>query len=153
MAVYPKLGRERGLVTRTPAAGDWPVDSWGSTNPPDYLVAGTDQGGLVRSFLVDPASGAVLLAGLNGVVQVVQPSGTGTGMTFQISRPLDVGLNKLRGASSRYVGVRRGAVDVNRRLLWLPVNQMVLDDLPWPYPPFKLDQWLLRIDLDRLLAT
>nr|MDT0666901.1 hypothetical protein [Micromonospora sp. DSM 115978] len=39
MAVYPKLGRERGLVTRTPATGNWPVDSWGTTNTPDYLVA------------------------------------------------------------------------------------------------------------------
>jgi hypothetical protein len=28
---------------------------------------------------------------------------------------------------------------------------MVLDGLAWPYPPFKLDQWLLRVDLDTLL--
>lgn len=153
MAVYPKLGPERGLVTRTPATGNWPVDSWGTTNSPDFLVTGTDQGGLVRSFLVDPSSGAVLLTGLDGLLQVVRPSGAGTRMTFQTSRPLDIGLNKLRGPSSRYVGIRRGAVDAERRILWLPVNQMVLDDLPWPYPPFKLDQWLLRVDLDKLLAT
>ncbi|MCK9876333.1 hypothetical protein MXD59_11190 [Frankia sp. Ag45/Mut15] len=152
LAVYPKLGRERGLVTRSPATGNWPVDSWGIANPPDYLVVGTDQGGLVRSVTLDPTSGAILLAGLDGLVQVIRPSGRGNQMTFRTDRPIDVGLSRLRGPSTRYVGVRRGAVDASRRILWLPVNQMVLDGLTWPYPPFKLDQWLLRVDLDVLLA-
>ncbi|MCL9758813.1 hypothetical protein [Frankia sp. AiPa1] len=151
LAVYPKLGRERGLVTRAPATGNWQVDSWGIANPPDYLVVGTDQGGLVRSVSHDPTSGAILLAGLDGLVQVVRPSGRGSQMTFRTDRPIDVGLSRLRGPSTRYVGVRRGAVDASRRILWLPVNQMVLDGLTWPYPPFKLDQWLLQVDLDVLL--
>jgi hypothetical protein len=153
MAVYPKLGRERGLVTRTPAAGNWPVDSWGSTNRPDHLVAGTGRGGLVRSICHDPLSGAVVTAGLDGLVQVVRPSGSGPRMTFRVSRGVDVGLNMLRGPATRYVGLRRGSVDAVRRILWLPVNQLVLDGLVWPYPPFKLDQWLLRVNLDRLLDT
>ncbi len=152
VAVYPKLGRERGLVTRTPATGNWPVDTWGIANQPDYLVAGTDQGGLVRSITLDPRTGAILLAGLDGLVQVVRPAGRGTRMTFRTGQPIDVGLNMLRGPSTRYVGVRRGAVDPLRRSLWLPVNQMVFDGLPWPYPPFKLDQWLMRVDLDVLLG-
>jgi hypothetical protein len=151
LAVYPKLGRERGLVTRTPATGNWPVDTWGIANPPDYLVVGTDCGGLVRSVSLDPKTGAVLLAGLNGLVQSVRPAGTGSRMTFRTGQPIDVGLSRLRGPSTRYVGVRRGSVDAERRSLWLPVNQMVLDGLAWPYPPFKLDQWLLRVDLDTLL--
>jgi hypothetical protein len=153
LAVYPKLGRERGLVSRTPATGNWPVESWGATNQPDYLVAGTDRGGLVRSITYDPRSRAVVTAGLDGLVQVIRPSGEGSRMAFRTSRGVDIGLNKLRGPSTRYIGVRRGAVDVARRLLWLPVNQMVLDELTWPYPPFKLDQWLLRIGLDELLET
>nr|WP_232292058.1 hypothetical protein [Frankia sp. QA3] len=152
LAVYPKVGRERGLVTRAPATGNWPVDTWGIENRPDYLVAGTDRGGLVRSITVDPRTGAVLLAGLDGLVQVVRPAGRGGRMTFRTEQPIDVGLSMLRGPSTRYVGVRRGAVDPLRRSLWLPVNQMVLDGLPWPYPPFKLDQWLMRVDLDVLLG-
>jgi len=48
--------------------------------------------------------------------------------------------------------VRRGAVDAQRRVLWLPLNQLVLDGITWPYPPFKLDQWLARIDLRALLG-
>ncbi|WP_374215936.1 hypothetical protein [Frankia sp. AiPs1] len=152
VAVYPKLGRERGLVTRAPAIGNWPTDTWGIANQPDYLVAGTDQGGLVRSVTLDPRTGAILLAGLDGLVQVVRPAGRGARMTFRTDPPVDVGLDMLRGPSTRYVGVRRGAVDPLRRSLWLPVNQMVLDGLPWPYPPFKLDQWLMRIDLDVLLG-
>jgi hypothetical protein len=150
-AVYPKVGRERGLVTRTPAVGNWPVNSWGTTNTPDYLVAGTDRSGLVRSVTYDPRSGAVVTAGLNGLVQAVLPARSGGRMTFRVSRGIDVGLNRLRGPASRYIGVRRGAIDAERRILWIPVNQMVLDGLPWPYPPFKLDQWLLSVNLDVLL--
>ncbi|CAO5228159.1 hypothetical protein [Frankia sp. AgKG'84/4] len=151
LAVYPKLGRERGLVTRTPAIENWPVNTWGVENNPDYLVTGTDRGGLVRSVTLDPTTGAVLLAGLDGLVQAVRPAGSGSRMTFRTGEPIDVGLNRLRDPSTRYVGVRRGAIDAARRSLWLPVNQMVLNSLPWPYPPFKLDQWLLRVNLDVLL--
>ncbi|WP_242605700.1 hypothetical protein [Frankia sp. Cppng1_Ct_nod] len=152
LAVYPKIGSERGLVTRTPTTDGWPVGGWGAVNPPDYLVAGTDRGGLVRSIVVDPDSGAVMLAGLDGTVQVVRPSGRGADMTFAAGRPIDIGLGRLRGPSTRYIGVRRGAVDVDRRVMWLPVNQLVLDSIAWPYPPFKLDQWLMRIDLRAVLA-
>ncbi|WP_420497304.1 hypothetical protein [Parafrankia sp. FMc2] len=151
LAVYPKLGRERGLVTRTPATGNWPVDTWGAENRPDFLVPGTDRGGLVRSLTIDPETGAVLLAGLNGLVTAVRPAGSGARMTFRTLEPLDVGLDRLRGPATRYVGLRRGAIDARRRILWLPVNQLVLDGIPWPYPPFKLDQWLLRVNLDVLL--
>nr|WP_242606444.1 hypothetical protein [Protofrankia symbiont of Coriaria ruscifolia] len=152
LAVYPKIGGDRGLVTRTPATEGWPQRSWGALNPPDYFVAGTDSGGLVRSIVFDPASGAVVLAGLDGTLQVVRPSGRGTRMTFAVGRPIDIGLRHLRGPSNRYVGLRRGAVDAQRRVMWLPVNQLVLDAIAWPYPPFKLDQWLMRIDLRAVLT-
>ncbi|EFC79534.1 hypothetical protein [Parafrankia sp. EUN1f] len=151
LAVYPKIGRERGLVSRTPATGNWPVDSWGRDNPADFLVPGTDRGGLVRSLTIDPVTGAVLLGGLDGLVTAVRPAGSGSRMTFRTLDPVDVGLDRLRGPSTRYVGLRRGAVDAQRRTLWLPVNQMVLDGIRWPYPPFKLDQWLLGLNLDFLL--
>jgi hypothetical protein len=29
----------------------------------------------------------------------------------------------------------------------------VLDSLRWPYAPFPLDQWLVRVDLRKLLAS
>jgi hypothetical protein len=152
LAVYPKIGSERGLVSRTPAVDGWPMRSWGALNPPEYFVPGTDAGGLVRSIVLDPDSGAVIFAGLDGTVQAVRPSGQGRNMTFAVGRPVDIGLSGLRGSSIRYVGVRRGAVDAHRRVMWLPVNQLVLDAIPWPYPPFKLDQWLMRVDLRAVLT-
>ncbi|WP_445548739.1 hypothetical protein [Frankia sp. CiP1_Cm_nod2] len=152
LAVYPKIDGNRGLVTRTPATDGWPWRSWGVPNPPEHFVAGTDTGGLVRSIVFDPASGAVVLAGLDGTVRAVRPSGRGRRMTFTVGQPIDIGLRHLRGPSSRYIGLRRGAVDVRQRVLWLPVNQLVLDAIAWPYPPFKLDQWLMRIDLRAVLT-
>ncbi|MBL7497299.1 hypothetical protein I6A84_36485 [Frankia sp. CNm7] len=149
MAVYVKAGRERSLVTAAPATADWP-DYFGIECRPDYLLQETGRGGLVRSLTMDPVSGAILLTGLDGTLQVVQPAGAGHEMTFRTSA-IDTGLSQLRGPSTRYIGVRRAAVDAQRRILWLPVNQLVLDSISWPYPPFKLDQWLIRVDLDRLL--
>ncbi|WP_239332115.1 hypothetical protein [Frankia sp. CiP3] len=151
LAVYPKIGSERGLVSRTPTVDGWPAQSWGALNPPEYFVAGTGEGGLIRSIVLDPASGAIVLAGLDGTVQVIRPSGQGRHMTFVVGRPVDIGLRGLRGPSTRYIGVRRGAVDAHRGVMWLPVNQLVLDAIPWPYPPFKLDQWLMRVDLRAVL--
>ena len=151
MAVYPKLGGERTLVRRAPATDDWPA-SFGIACRPDYLIAGTDRGGLVRSLTVDPATNTILAVGLNGLLQAIRPSGAPGRLTFSTSRQLDIGLDKLRGPATRYVGVRRGAVDAQRRVLWLPLNQLVLDGITWPYPPFKLDQWLARIDLRALLG-
>ncbi|OHV37566.1 hypothetical protein BCD49_16195 [Pseudofrankia sp. EUN1h] len=152
MAVYPKLGRERSLVLRAPATGDW-TQSFGIECRPEYLVAGTGRGGLVRSLTTDPATDTILLVGLDGLLQAVRPEGAGKQMTFSIKATVDTGLTKLRGPTTRYVGVRRGGVDAKRRILWLPVNQMVLDGLTWPYPPFKLDQWLMRVDLRVLLGS
>ncbi|WP_420848600.1 hypothetical protein [Protofrankia coriariae] len=152
LAVYPKIDGDRGLVTRAPATDGWPWRGWGVANPPEYFVAGTDSGGLVRSIVFDPASGAVVLAGLDGTLRAVRPSGRGRRMTFTVGQPIDIGLGRLRGPSNRYVGLRRGAVDARRRVMWLPVNQLVLDAIAWPYPPFKLDQWLMRVDLRAVLA-
>lgn len=150
VAVYPKIGGERGLVTRSPAVGNWPATSWGTTCRPDHLIGGSGDGGLVRSLTLDPASGGLLLAGVDGSLMAIQPEGAGRQMTFRVGPRIDLGLDLLRRRSTMYVGLRRGAVDAQRRLLWLPVNQLVLDAIEWPYPPFKLDQWLLRIDLARL---
>jgi hypothetical protein len=150
MAVYPRLGQERSLVLRAPATPDW-ASLFGITCSPDYLVAGTDRGGLVRSLTFDPVTGALLLAGLDGLVRAVLPAGARDRMMFEVRGSVDIGLADLRGGSSWYLGLRRGAVDPQRRLLWLPINQMVLDRIHWPFPPFTLDQWLARVDLHALL--
>jgi hypothetical protein len=152
LAVYPKIGGERGLVRRTPASGDWPNSSWATTCPPDHVVPATARGGLVRGASYDPVTGTVLLAGLDGLVQDVHPAGSGSRMTFTVGGGLELGLNRLRGPATHYVGLRRGCVDARRRVFWLPANQLILNDLTWPYPPFKLDQWLYRVDLARLLG-
>jgi hypothetical protein len=152
LAVYPKVGGERGLVRRAPAVAGWPGTAWGATCAPDHLVGAVARGGLVRSIGLDPATGTVLLVGLSGLVQALRPAGRGASMTFEVPRGLDLGLNGLRGPATHFVGVRRGCVDADRRALWVPANQLVLDDIAWPYPPFKLDQWLYRVDLRRLLA-
>jgi len=44
-------------------------------------------------------------------------------------------------------------IDAARRVLWLPINQLVLDGLRWPYSPFPLDQWLAKVDLRMLLGA
>lgn len=152
MAVYPKLGSERGLVRRAPAVGDW-TQTFGVECAPDYLVSGTDRGGLVRSLTIDPATGVVLAVAVGGLLQAVRPAGSGAQMTFTVAASVDLGLGKLRESSKRYVGVRRGAVDSDRRLLWLPINQLVLDGMKWPYKPFALDQWLAQVDLRTLLGS
>jgi hypothetical protein len=148
LAVYRKRGGERRLVSETPAGPDWPSASWGSTCAPDETVAGTDRGGLVRSLAVDPVTGAVLVAGLGGLLQVVRPVGSPPGADgWRVGRAVDFGLDLLRGPARHYVGIRKGCVDATRRLLWVPANQLILNDLAWPYPPFRLDQWLYRFDL------
>ncbi|MGF7238772.1 MAG: hypothetical protein ACQSGP_28015 [Frankia sp.] len=152
LAVYPKIAGERGLVRRAPAVGDWANTSWAATCSADYLVPATARGGLVRGVSHDPTTGTILLAGLDGLVQDVHPAGRGTRMTFRVGVGLDLGLNRLRGPATHYVGLRRGCVDATRRIFWLPANQLILGDLPWPFPPFKLDQWLYRIDLTKFLG-
>ncbi len=152
LAVYPKIGGERGLVRRAPAVGDWANTSWASTCSADYLVPATARGGLVRGASYDAVTGTVLLAGLDGLVQDVHPAGSGTRMTFRVGAGIDLGLNRLRGPATHYVGLRRGCVDATRRVFWLPANQLILNDIPWPFPPFKLDQWLYRIDLTSFLG-
>jgi hypothetical protein len=150
LAVYRKHGGERRLVTETPARADWPTASWGSTCAPDQTVAGTDRGGLVRSLAVDPVTGAVLVAGLNGLLQTVRPvgpAGPGGPAGWRAGRAVDFGLDLLRGPARHYVGIRKGCIDARRRVLWVPANQLILNDLAWPYPPFRLDQWLYRFDL------
>jgi hypothetical protein len=152
LAVYPRLGDERSLVLRAPAIGDG-AQSFGIECRPEFFVAGTDRGGLVRSLVLDPVTGAVLVVGLSGVLQAVRPAGLGARMSFPQPAVADLGLSRLRESSGRYIGVRRGAVDAARRVLWLPINQLVLDAIRWPYAPFPLDQWLARIDLRMLLGA
>jgi hypothetical protein len=148
LAVYRKVNGERSLVRNTPAGLNWPSLSWGSASPPDEYVDGTDVSELVRSITVDPVTGAVLLAGVGGTLVVVSPQQGRYAVTARRNLHVDL----LRLGAPHHVGIRQGTIDARRRLLWLPVSQVVLGDLQWPYPPMHVPQWLYAVDLRRLLG-
>jgi len=149
MAVYDKSSGERPLARYPPApAGPDGGDSaWGATCPPDSLVAGTDRGGLVRSLSVDHRTSRVLLGGLNGLVQSVHRKGSDKHRHWQGGKAVNLGLDLLRTPQRYPIGLRQGAIDDKRRLLWLPCNQLTLGVVPYPVPPFPLDQWIYAISL------
>jgi hypothetical protein len=148
LAVYRKRDGERSIVRNTPAGPNWPTLSWGSASPPDEYVPGSAGTALVRSISVDPTTGAVLLAGVGGTVLVVREQRGRYAATARRDLQLDV----LRRGAPHHIGIRQGAVDARRRLLWLPVSQVVLGDRQWPYPPMQVPQWLYAVDLRQLLG-
>jgi hypothetical protein len=155
LAVYEKRGAERSLVQHPPALsvgqdGLTADAAFGATCPPDFLVPGTDRGGLVRSFTVDPRGDGLYLGGLNGFLQTVTViPGTGA-KRFRVGAALDLRLDLLRTPQHYAIGIRQGAIDPERRILWLPCNQLTLDRQAWPVTPFPLDQWIYAISLDKL---
>lgn len=152
MAVYDKSSGERSLARYppVPSGTDGGDSAWGATCPPDMLVAGTDRGGLVRSLSVDQKTGRVLLGGLNGLVQSVHRKGSGKHRHWQTGKVVNLGLDLLRTPQRYPIGLRQGAIDDKRRLLWLPCNQLTLGVVPYPVPPFPLDQWIYAVSLDDL---
>jgi hypothetical protein len=67
-------------------------------------------------------------------------------MTFVMRGTADFGLADLWAP-------RRGTWDgdgARSTRAGAPINQLVLDRLSWPYPPFTLAQWLVRVDLGAL---
>jgi len=146
VAVYSK-GQ---LASSAPASGDWANSKWGTVVAPKQFVRGSETTGLVRSMALDPLTGAVVIAGLNGLLLSLRgPVGR-----VVVSASIDIGLNQLVDRYQHNVGVRKAAVDASRRALWLPVPQL---DMAGPYPPLsgypKLDQWVYRVDLKQLLGA
>jgi hypothetical protein len=148
LAVYRKVNGERSLVRERPAGLNWPSSTWGSLCPPDEYVPGSEITGLVRSISIDPVTGAVLLAGVGGTVAAVRLQHGRYAVTDRRNLQIDL----LRLGAPHHIGIRQGAIDARRRLLWLPVSQVVLDDLTWPYPPMPVPQWLYAVDLRHVLG-
>jgi hypothetical protein len=144
VAVY----RKGHIASHAPATGAWTTTAWNTVLPPDQFVRGTETTGLVRSLSVDPLTGAVLVAGLSGILQAL----TGPIGRVTVRSSVDIGLNHLVDRTTHNVGVRKGAVDASRRALWLPVPQL---DMRAPYPSNypTLDQWVYRVDLRQLLGA
>lgn len=150
LAVYRKTNGERRLVRSAPASAGW-AGRWNTVVAPDQFVSGTGTTGLVRSLSVDPTTGAVLIAGASGHLQVVRAAIPGAPLLM--TRDVDLGLNSLVDRWTRWIGFRKGSVDAARRLLWLPVPQLAnLSTCPSGCPTTALDQWLYRIDLAQLLG-
>ncbi len=145
MAVYAK-GRLEALA---PAGPTWAQDDWNRVVAPDQFVRGTQGTGLVRSLAMDPVTGAILITGINGLLLAVR----GRPGRASVTSSIDLGLSTLVNRYQHAVGVRKGAVDVTRRALWIPVPQLALST-PYPagsYP--RLDQWAYRIDLKQVLGA
>ncbi len=149
VVVYRKHRGERSLGRYPPADTGGDLD-WGRTCQPDTAIAGTDRGGLVRSLSVDPQTGRVFLAGLNGLLQTVEPPADRASGQWRAAVPVDLALDLLRTPQHYPIGIRQGAVDERRRLLWLPCNQLTLGLTPWPVTPFALDQWIFAIAIDAI---
>ena len=145
---YRKSDGERRLAGFPPRYVDGLDTVWGSTCPPDVDVVGTDQGGLVRSLCVDERTGDVLMAGLDGTLQTVATRVRAGRPAWRVTARQDLELQLLRTPQRYTIGIRQGAIDLKRRLLWLPCNQLTLNELPWPIPPVALDQWVYAIPLD-----
>ncbi len=145
VAVY----RKGHLHAAAPAVGAWPSASWGRVVAPDQFVNGSEGTGLVRSLAVDPKTGALLVAGLSGVLLSIR----GAVGRARVTASLDLGLNQLVDRSRHQIGVRKGCVDSGRRALWLPVPQL---DMASAYPAGaypRLDQWLYRVSLSSFLGS
>ena len=148
LVAYRKSGGERSLADHPPQYVSGVDTVWGETCVPDEVVADTDRGGLVRSLSVDPANSNVLVGGLNGILATVATKARGGKKAWRVSARLDLGLKLLRTPQRYAIGIRQGTVDLRRRVLWLPCNQLTLGQLPWPVPPVALDQWVYAIALD-----
>lgn len=145
MAVYGK----GALAAAAPAGSGWATSRWGTVVTPAQFVEGTQNTGLQRSLALDPVSQAILIAGVSGVLVAVQ-GGPGRA---RATASVDMGLQFLVDRTSHMVGIRKGAVDAARRLLWLPVPQLTMAT-SYPQTSYPiLDQWLYCFRLDALLGS
>lgn len=156
IVVYSKTSGYRKLENNVSCKVDasWAGAGWGKTCAPDRTVADTGDYGQTRSFIQDPTSKTVFAATLNGNLLRVKQSGSGSSLTLKALTPLTIGLDKLVDRNSKYVGIRKGVVDVKKRILWVPVVQVATpQDCPtWPgstpCTPKIMDQWLYRFNLN-----
>jgi hypothetical protein len=144
MAVYAK----GALASAAPAGTGWATSRWGAVVTPAQFVNGTQNTGLQRSLALDPVSKAILVAGVSGVLVAVQG---GPGQA-RVTASVDMGLDFLADRNTHMIGIRKGAVDAARRLLWLPVPQLTTAT-SYPNASYPaLDQWLYCFRLDALLG-
>ena len=145
-SVYrPGAGRQRLQVGACAADVDSVSRGWGSACAPDATTDATlDAGGPVRSLSDDAARGRVIAVTMGGaVVSITDDLRTTT---------LVLPLNAIGDRSVLSIGPRKGAVDVARDALWIPIQQLqtARTCAAWPCSPERLDQWLVRIDLSEL---
>jgi hypothetical protein len=144
MAVY----RKGALAAAAPPVSGWASTKWGTVVGPAQFVDGTQSTGLQRSLALDPATGAILVAGISGLLVAV----VGGAGSARVTATVDMGLDFLTDRNSHMIGIRKGAVDVTRRLLWLPIPQLSTTST-YPAASYPaLDQWLYCFRLDTLLG-
>ncbi len=147
VAVY----RKGALASRAPVHAGWATNAFNTVVRPDQFVAGTQATTLVRSIAVDPVTGAILTTGMSGTMQAL----TGRVGQVRVHAQINFGLDYLTNRSTHTIGVRKGSVDAVRRALWVPIPQLTTAaadrSYPWGSVP-RLDQWLVRVDLSRVLG-
>ena len=122
--------------------------AWATACPPDATVSGTAAYGIVRSLTPEPRSGTMLAATMAGALLVVRPGADGGPGA---ATAINLGLDALVDRTIRWIGPRKGAVDASRSVLWLPIQQLRAPGV-CTGDPCSLDQWLMRIDLEKLLG-
>jgi hypothetical protein len=156
LAVYAATGGRRKLDASCAHDPSRPIDSsvttgagrtvWGRSCRPDYdiLQARTLLG--LEGLVEDPATHDVVGLALGGALLPIRPSGTGSGMTFQVGNVVDVGRKLLPTTGADFADHRLGAIDAAHRL-WLSAMHARPRTVGVP-----LDQWLYSVDVGDLFA-
>jgi hypothetical protein len=146
---------------------------WGKVCPPDYNILPTAPLGPIGAVDEDPTTHTIALTDwAHGITTVVDPEGSGTGMTFtvgNIAHPLAKSTSDLtvtgpcatdpppgqpRATCTSGPNIKQmaGPVDATGRL-WLAVIQGTPDSLNWDSAAMwnrRFDQWAYSIDLSKL---
>lgn len=169
LAIYPDVSGTRTLVTNCPDPGSsWSAlggytssssqapTEWGESCQPYYDLVQAAGLGAAFGLVQDPASEAVVMISQHGYLMPVQPTGTGTSMTFTAGNVVDIGRDLLPLPAPPATGSfahsnRPGAFD-SGGLLWFPVQTLGIKTSTG-YPPDQvLDQWLFSVQLSRLFT-
>lgn len=148
LAVYIRRDGARRLSTDCAASPGGAAADWARACRPDLVVGQARPAGLIFSLTEIPDSGMVAVT-ISGQVLAVVP----TDGTYAARPTVDLGLGMLVDRRRRRITPRQGAVDPDAGVLWVPVQQLHNDHTCPAYPcrPRALDQWLVRIDLERML--
>lgn len=142
-----RFDRGRGrtaLATECAAQPGAVFGNWGIVCRPDLTVdAGLDHS-LVRSLTEDAARHRVIAVTIDGAVIVADDGGGAVALQLPLGDLVD--------RSQIAIGPRKGAVDPAGGALWIPIQQVRSPGVcpSGTCPPVVLDQWLVRLRLDRL---